>query len=451
MDARSGSNQLTRRSLLQIGGAMGAAVALASCSLGETSGAKGKSQLNFWLTPNASPEAMKSFTDDMAKGLSDLSKGDTSVASLVVPWENALTKYTAAFSGNNPPDVTYQIMPWMNKWRDTGVLADLRKFASKEELASFTEGQPKSYLDAATGPHGELFAVPFTQAFQPLTVNVAVWEKADKPDLPKTLEEMIGFAKAMTLDTKGRSLTDKGFDSKNIEHYGMSWPAVPANQENWMWQYFWDYGADSINEAKDDIGFDNPEGREALAFMKKFVASGAVTPPGLYADAARWDTATISGQTAMQWQTNLTEDMAKQFPDAQLKVVPLPSGPAGQFIVAGCGYWAMSAKSKDPKAAYQFTRFLLEPKQADRYIRTILGQPTRPVEGNYYSEPLPDPRMNTFLNEATGYAAHARANPILPFQPNELILGKINDYLFQGQSLDDMIKEASQGVKQMAK
>ncbi|MFG3702644.1 ABC transporter substrate-binding protein [Micromonospora sp. NPDC047620] len=441
---------LPRRGFLQMAGLAGLGSTLAACGLGEQDKGSGGNKLSFWLTPNASPEAMKSFTAQIASGFQQVSKGST-VSSLVIPWENALTKYTAAFSSGNPPDVTYQIIPWMNKWRSTGVLADFKQLASKEELAAFTDGQPESYLKAATGDNGELFAVPVTQGFQPLTMNLAIWEKAGQPPLPTTLEAMIPFAEAMTFDKKGRNLKDPGFDKHNVEHYGMSWPALPTYEDNWLWQYFWAYGTDYINESRDNIGFDNPDGREALQVMKRLVTSGATAPPSLFADAARWDTATVSGKTGMQWMTPLTEAMCKQFPQARLKVIDLPSGPAGKAIVAGCGYYAMAAKSKNPELTYQFAKYLLDPKQADAYIRMILGLPTRPVQGNYYADPLADPRMNTFLNEAATYGKHARATLVLPYQPQEYLLGKINDYLFGRQSLDAMISEASKGIQQMAK
>ncbi|MFE9693850.1 ABC transporter substrate-binding protein [Micromonospora sp. NPDC005806] len=441
---------LPRRGFLQLAGLAGLGSTLAACGLGEEDKGSGGGNLNFWLTPNASPEAMKQFTDQMAAGFQRTSKGAT-VTSLVIPWENALTKYTAGFSGGNPPDVTYQIIPWMNKWRSTGVLADFKQMASKEELAALTDGQPESYLKAATGDKGELFAVPFTQGFQPLAMNLAVWEKAGKPPLPTTLEEMIPFAEAMTFDKKGRNLKDPGFDKNNVEHYGMSWPALPTFEDNWVWQYFWAYGSDYVNGSKDDIGFNNPEGREALEVMKRLVTSGATTPPSLFADTARWDAATVSGKTGMQWMPPLSAATCKQFPQARMKVIDLPSGPAGKAIVAGCGYYAMAAKSKNPELTYQFAKYLLDPKQADVYIRMILGLPTRPVQGNYYAEPLADPRMNTFLNEAASYGKHARATLILPYQPQEYLLGKINDYLFGRQSLEAMISEASKGIRQMAK
>lgn len=441
-----------RRGFLQLAGAAGLGSLLAGCGLGEddSSGSSKGGSLNFWLTPNASPEAMKSFTDQMASGFQKVSK-DASVSSLIIPWENALTKYTAAFSGSTPPDVTYQIIPWMNKWRTTGVLADFKQLGSKDDVAALTDGQPESYLKAATGDKGELFAVPFTHSYQPLVLNLAVWEKAGKPPLPTTLEGMIPFAEALTFDKKGRNLKDPGFDKNNVEHYGMSWPALPTAEDNWVWQYFWAYGSDYINEARDDIGFDNPEGREALQVMKRLVTGGATAPPGLFSDNARWSTVTVSGKTGMQWRPALSAEECKQFPQARLKVIDLPSGPAGKAIVAGCGYYAMSAKSKNPELTYEFAKYLLDPKQADVYIRMILGLPTRPVEGNYYAEPLADPRMNTFLNEAASYREHARATLVLPYQPQEFLLGKINDYLFGRQTLDAMISEASKGVQQMAK
>lgn len=443
---------LSRRSLLRAAGAMGVAsgtFGLAGCQ-NPAGGGAGSGNVTFWLTPNASDAEMAAYVKRMTTGFEQANSG-TKVSSLVIPWENALTKYTAAFSGGTPPDVTYQIIPWMNKWRTTGVLTNLRQHLSDADLAPILEGCPQGYLDAAQGDNGELLAVPFTQGYFSLVLNLDIWEKAGKPPLPRTYDDLVEFAKALTMDKSGRRLGDSGFDSTSIAHYGMNWPLVPAAEDNYVWQYFWAYGSDYISADHQDIGFNNDEGRAALQSLKAMSDSGGATPPGFYTDNSKWGAAVYSGAVAMQWTDQFTPAQAKQFPKARVKVIDLPSGPAGKFVVAGCGYWAVSAKSPNLDKAVALAKFLLSPAQADDYIRMILGRPTRKVQGDYYSEPLADPRINTFLNESSAYGQYARPTLILPYQPQEYLLGKINDYLSGRQELDAMISDASNHVQQMAK
>ncbi len=436
-----------RRTFLQAVGAAGIGVALAGCG---SSGGSSSKKVTLWLTPNASDADMAAFTKRMATGFEKSDSG-AKVSSLVIPWENALTKYTAAYSGGTPPDVTYQIIPWMNKWRTTGVLADFKKHVSDSDLAPILDGVPKGYLDAARGTKGELLAVPFTQSYFSLVLNEDLWEQAGKPELPTTYENLIDFAKKLTIDKKGRKLGEPGFDGKKVAHYGMSWPLVPTIQDNYVWQYFWSYGSDYVSADHKDVGFNNDEGRAALKAMKAMSDSGAATPPGLYTDTNKWADAACSGAAAMQWTDQLTPAQAKQYPKVRLKVIPLPGGPAGKAVVAGCGYWAVSAKSKNIDKAFEFAKFLLSPTQADDYIRMILGRPTRKVSGDFYSKPLADPRMNQLLNDSNSYSQYARPTLVLPFQPQEYLLGKINDYLSGRQGLDAMIKDASNQIKQMAR
>jgi ABC-type glycerol-3-phosphate transport system substrate-binding protein len=199
---------IDRRNFLRLGAAVGGAMALAGCSGDEKSGGGG-GQVTYWTQPNAELKQMQAFLKDIEKGFASGNPG-TTAKTLIVPWDESLTKYTAAFSGGNPPDVTYQIIPWMNKWRDTGVLADFHEIAPKEDIDGFLDGVNENLVNVAKGPKGELLAIPYVSAAHSLTVNVDIWEKAGKPPLPTTYDEVLEFAKAMTFDKSGRRLGEPG-------------------------------------------------------------------------------------------------------------------------------------------------------------------------------------------------------------------------------------------------
>lgn len=438
---------ISRRTLLRLTAATGV-LAAAGCGKDTKSGAS--TVPTYWTQPNAEQKEMAAFLSDIEKGFAKANP-NMSAKTLLVPWEDSLTKYTAAFSGGNPPDVTYQIIPWMNKWRDAGVLADFHKIAPKEDLDAMLEGVNPRFVEVGTGHNGELLAMPYvTDTGHNLTVNLDIWEQAGKPKLPTTYDEMLEFAKATTMDTSGRRLGEPGFDKSKVAHYGMTFALLPSIQENYIWHYFWSFGTEYISADGKDIGFDNEPGRAALQHMKALMDSGAATPPGLYTDESKWTNALVSGKSAMQWTHALTADQAKAFPKARLKVLEPPKGPKGdQFLVGGCGFIAVSAKSKNLGNAYKLAKYILSPGPKEQYTRMILGVPIQGSKGPFYTN-LPDPRMNEFMNKAGKMTRFQRIPPALKYQPNEYLIGKINDYLTGRQSLDDMIKDASKQIKQMA-
>ena len=439
---------LDRRRFLEMSGVAAAALALAACSPG--GGQQTTGNVTYWVQPNAAEEDMKAF---FARLTAEFGEGQSAFSAkpLLVPWEDSLTKLTAAFSGGNPPDVSYQIIPWMNKWREAGVLADFRQIAPKADLDAFLENVNPALLAPVEGPNGELLGIPYvTGGAHQLTLNLNVWEAAGSPDLPTTYEEMAEFAKLLTIDTSGKRLGQQGFDSSNVASYGLTWPAFPAIQENYLWHYFWSFGTEYMSEDGTDIGFDNDEGRAALEFMKGMVDSGAATPAGLYTDESGWTNALASGASGMQWTGQFTLDQATQFPDARLQILEPPKGPGGEaYIVGACGYISVSAKSQRAEGAYELAKALLSNPLIDDYTRTILALPVHGSEGDFYTD-LPDPRMNDFQNEAAKLNSFTRVLPQLKISPNEYLIGKINDYVLGNQSLDDMMTDCHAQIQQMA-
>jgi ABC-type glycerol-3-phosphate transport system substrate-binding protein len=337
----------------------------------------------------------------------------------------------------------------MNKWRTTGVLQDLRKLDASF-VDKFIDGINEGYLKAGQGEKGEIFGLPYVGGYWGLVLNEDVWEKAGKPALPKTYDDMVTFAKAMTMDKNGRKLGESGFDARNVDTYGMTWVPLGSTQENYIWNYFWAYGSDYVSQDGQDIGFGNDQGRAALQHMKALVTSGGVTPPNLFTDASRWGEAVYEGKTGMAWTQGFTQAYATKYPKARIKVLDLPAGPAGQFIVGACGFLSVAAKSKSKDASMDFVKYLVSDKPLQDFTTLILAKPIRAQSGNYFAS-LPDERMRAYMNGVTAYAKYAKPTRILAYQPQEYLTGKINDYLLGRQDLDAMIKDASTQIKQMAK
>ncbi|WP_163509042.1 extracellular solute-binding protein [Fodinicola acaciae] len=445
----SGTSTLTRprqlgigrRRLLAMAGASTAAMSVGACS-------RSNGRLAFWRPPVGELSWENLFFKDRVIPQYEHAKGKSPVDLLVIPWDSALTKYTAGFVGSQPPDVTYQIVPWMNRFRDSGALLDLAK-AAGSGLDSYFAGVPDSIAEVVYGPKQQRYGLPISAGHFVLALNEAVWERAGRPALPTTYDEMIPFARKMTFDRAGRTMDQAGFDAKNIAVWGFGWPGVPGIQTNYVWNYLWSYGADIVSKNRRDIGFDNDAGRAALKHMKAMVDSGAATPMTLYSGTDGWDDLLVSGRVAMAWTEFLSTKQASRFPNARLKVIELPAGPAGKFVVGAAGYYAIAAKSRHQTEALDFIEYLLQPQLRREYIRGILSYPLTPVPDSYF-DGLPDPRITAFLKAGAKQTRYSRLTPVLPYEPQEYLVGAFNDYLLGHVSLDTMIKQTSSQVKQMA-
>ncbi|WP_163509484.1 ABC transporter substrate-binding protein [Fodinicola acaciae] len=438
------SRPLSRRTFLSATAlGLGAAAGLSACGGG---GGSGSGTISFWKTPVGDLAFEQSYNKKLIADFTAKQK-DTKVNFLVIPWDSALPKYTAGYAGSNPPDLAYEILPWMNKFRGTGALADLRKLGGSA-VDKYFQNVPQGAIDGATGKNGERYAVPFSAGHFGLTLNEEIWEKAGKPPLPVTYDDIIPFAQKLTFDKAGKRLGEAGFNPKNIAHWGMTWAGTPGAETNYVWNYLWAYGADIVSKDGKDIGFAGDEGRAALQNMKKLVDSGGATPMGLYSDQDAWGDLMLQGKAGLQWMPNISPIQEQKY-KTRFRAIDLPKGPAGTFVVGGCGYYSIASKSKNKKAAYSLLEFMFDDARRKDYIRSIRVYPFGDPPADYYAG-VGDKRVEAYLTTVAAQTKYVRLTPVLPFDPQDYILGKFNDYFLGRTSLDDMLKDTSAHVKQLA-
>lgn len=442
MSAAHGWQQvpLSRRGLLAA--AIGAGLAVAGCSSSESD------ELVFWKAPFLAPDRenayFKGLIDEFGKDHQGLA-----VKHVVIPWESAATKFTAAFAGSNPPDVSYLNLPSLNKFHGAKAVAALEDIG--DDVAKYMEGVNENIVKAVKGEDGKHYALPYVSGHNVMSLNPKIWEKAGKPPKPKTYDDLITFAKQLTFDTKGRQLGQPGFDANNIATYGFGWPGLGQIETNWIWNYFWAYGCDYLNEAGTDIGFNNDEGRATLQHMKNMVTSGACTPLNLYGDEIQgWADSLYNDKVAMGWTDAIRDVNLKAFPQARLEVLDMPAGPAGQFVVGAAGYLAVAAKSKKKEQAYQFATFLRDPDRFKPYSRECFVYPVSGVTPGYY-DGAGDPRIVKFVTDAVAQMKYTRLTRVMPYEPQDFLIGELNDFLLGRKTMEQMITDSSRQVKLMAR
>ncbi len=169
---------------------------------------------------------------------------------------------------------------------------------------------------------------------------------------------------------------------------------------------------------------------------------------GLYSDQDAWNDLMLQGKSALQWMANISPTQQKAYA-TRFRVLDLPKGPAGTFVVGGCGYYAISSKSKNKKGAYALLQFLFDDTRRKDYIRSIRVYPFGDPPAGYYSG-VGDKRVEDYLTAVGAQTKYVRLTPVLPYDPQDYILGKFNDFFLGRSSLDDMLKDTSAHVKQLA-
>lgn len=454
-----GSSELNRPAVVSrravVGGAVATAAALAAgCSPVNQSPSGGRSDqphkgpvhLSFWKPPGLDPKPENAFYNNMASAWSKGHHHDT-VKHLIVPWDDALTKFTAAFSGGTAPDVSYLILQWLHEFSSSGALTALDEVDPHLDLKGFNG----SALSSARGTDKKLYGMPYYSSRFVLGLNEEVWQKAGSPALPTTYEELSTFAKQLTRDTSGRRPGQAGFDRNHIATYGMSWPGDFATQTNYVWNYLWAYGADEVSKDAKSVGFDNPGGRQALTLLRDLQTSGAATPITLYADPNKWGELIYTGRVGVQWMAPPVPGSFKQFPHTTLKVLDIPKGPAGQFVVGGVGYLCISSKTKYPQTALDFINFLTEDRNVSAYLKKSLLFPVRNTIGADIYSSISDPKVKDFLTASLPQGKYMRLTRPLPYNAEQYLIGEINNYVSGQKSLDGMINDANKQIARMAK
>lgn len=399
--------------------------------------------IQFWKMPNMAAESENAYWARTVAAYEEQS--GTAVEHLLVPWPEFLTKYTAAFVSGTAPDVSYQVTNTLNQFGTNGLLADLKAIDPELDTSAINPAM----IESAT-QDGALYGFPYISSRFVLALNEDVWEKAGEPALPTTYDELLEFAKLLTFDEAGNQLGDPDFDAGNVAIYGMVWPGNYEVVINYIWNVLFSYGVTPFSKDMKDIGFDNEAGRAALEHLRALQESGAATPLSLYADMTQWGEMLPSGRAGMQW-VEASVDQFVNFPDANLKVMDPPAGPAGPYVSGAAGYLVIAEASPNKEAALDFIKYVTSGTPYDEYIaESLLFPVSTDADAEAMYGKVSEPRAYEFLAAALPQTENMLFPAALPYNGYEYLVGEINNYLSGQKSLDQMISDARQQTATLA-
>ncbi|SFO46791.1 MULTISPECIES: ABC transporter substrate-binding protein [Actinomadura] len=251
-----------------------------------------------------------------------------------IPVESYTTTLTTQLAGGNAPDLAWILESSAPDFVASGALAPLTsKIENSAELVpSTTKLWQKD---------GELYAYPFSTSPFGVFVNTDALEKAGQKSPRKLIEsgewtwEKVAAVNAAVAAKGGNGLVIRDFDYKNWDNLASVWTG---------------WGARAWSEDGKTCGFNSPEMTEAMTFLHKAIFTDKAVPgPGTTVDF-------FAGDAAM---TITQISRASLLKDAKFgwDLVPLPSGPKGEYSVIGQGGLGVLKKSGNAAAAADFLAF----------------------------------------------------------------------------------------------
>jgi multiple sugar transport system substrate-binding protein len=302
-----------------------------------------------------------------------------------LPFDGYTTTLTTQIAGGNAPDLAWILETTAGDFVSSGALAPLK--ASFEGVADYNLADVTQSALALWSADGEIYAYPFSTSPFAMFVNNDVITAAGQ----KTPAELIAAGEwtwdaANTINTAvaasgKQGLIVRDFDYKVWDNLATIWDA---------------WGASPWSADGKTCTFTAQPMVDAMTFIHKAIFTDKSIPgPGITADF-------FAGDAAMTiTQISRASLLPKENPFAW-DLVPLPSGPAGDYAVIGQAGIGVFASGKNPAVAADFLAFFTNPENAQKLARFF-----------------PPPRASLLTAEVLG-----AANPLLSPEQIEAVVIK---------------------------
>ncbi len=223
-----------------------------------TSYAAPKNKTITYLTPETDPSSVK--VDNEIISAFEKANPGVKVILSHADLEQVLPKLSAMLRAGTAPDVAFlspRYVPGLVEQKFLVELADVYKKLGDIPRKLITPNQ-----------EGKIYDIPAATESRLVYYRKDLFEKAGI-SVPKTMDEWMKAAKALTVDTDG--------DGK-IDQWGMGLELSTSTIYNVYMQLLWSFGGDAFNKDK-KITIDSPVGVEALQYMcdmTKYCPPGAL-------------------------------------------------------------------------------------------------------------------------------------------------------------------------------
>jgi sn-glycerol 3-phosphate transport system substrate-binding protein len=331
--------------------------AVGKCPLEALKRAKSKPvQITYWHAMGAvREETLTRLTDEFNSSQNDVRVALVNQAT----YADTLRKFSAGLSSGDLPDVVQVEGTDLQQMIDTQAVLPAQACvrADKYDLSDYID-QVIHYYSVK----GTLWPMPFNASNPVLYYNKRAFRAAglDPNQPPQTLDEV-------------KAASQRLKDSGAVAQAGLGLKLDPWYFEHWLAlgdKTYVNHG-NGRNRRASSVTFDNATGKEIFTFLADMVKSGLARTNSAEGPSEVDNLLGIgNGNFGMTIDTSavlgsIREQLSSgQYPNVELGVAPMPrpKGKGGVFVGGGANYISKKSSSEKQAAAWQFAKFLDEPK-----------------------------------------------------------------------------------------
>lgn len=298
---------------------------------GKKDAASGSGELIMWLVGSESQaKAIQRIGDEFFKDR------NTSFSCEAISWGDAHTKYLTSIAGGVIPDIGTMGLTWSAEFGSLGAMADLSRDFPEETKE--IKGKTFSGLWDALEYKGSVYGIPFDLSLQIMFYRNDI--VASPPADWKELEDLL--------------LALKAKEEGMIFDWGsMSWIGYAS--------YLWQAGGDFYNKEGAKATLDSEEAAEALKFFSRLYTELGVPKTKIPLEQGM-RTGDFPLAISGNWKIDSLRLTAPEIA-GKWSIAPLPAGPSGRRTAfLGGRVIGIFSKSKNKERAWEFIKFLFEPK-----------------------------------------------------------------------------------------
>jgi multiple sugar transport system substrate-binding protein len=264
----------------------------------------------------------------------------------VSDWDTYWDKLQTGIAGGDAPDVFAMDGPLFPDYQSRGVLLDLKPYIDK---SGYDLGQLADQAVADFTTEGGQFGLPRDLNVVVLYYNKDMFDSAGiaYPDETWDWAKLVEVGKQLTVDTSGDGKADQwGFYTET------------SDMENYWSELVWQNGGDILAPDGATTVLNSDAAVGGIQFLQDLIWKEKIMPePALFAevgDAFEQGKAAMEANGSWLVPTHLAAGI-------NLGIAPLPKGPAGQATSINPTGTVVYQGSKNPDAAWEFTKYLASP------------------------------------------------------------------------------------------
>ncbi|HHW10979.1 MAG TPA: sugar ABC transporter substrate-binding protein [Firmicutes bacterium] len=261
-------------------------------------------------------------------------------------------KLVAYHVAGNPPDLMHMSVGYVYDYAQQGFLLNLQPYFDRDLKESDFFMEPMKAMRYPTMENGDLYGIPFAFVMSTFYYNKSMFAEmgVTPPPANWTWDYVREIGRKFTVDTSGDGKPDR-------------WGFYSTYDYKLLDMIIHSYGGATLND-KFEVVLNQPAALSAINFLVDMIHKDLVAPP-LSAGSA--NNLFTQQKLAMVVENISTLSTYRSQAKFDWDVAHMPAGPVKKVVRLWPDSFAISAKSKNIEAAWEYIKFVITQTKMDRY------------------------------------------------------------------------------------